>query len=267
MQTKEDADRLRTLGIPAENLFIAGNLKFDVPIPSSSNVTAEELKTRFKLDSEVPLILAASTHAPEERIILESIKQVRTKQPVRLLLAPRKPERFDEVATLLQKSGLSWARRKSPADPNDANVDVILLDTIGELPATFTLAQIVFVGGSLMKQGGHNVVEPAAAGVPVVTGPHTDNFHNIIELMKEAGAIIQLPEAESRVAGNELASAFAILLESPAERDDLGRRAKQLVIENQGATDKTLKLIAPLFAGASRESSPKDQLLANAHTS
>src|SRR5215207_491242 len=196
MQSETDAKRLEELGMPKEKLFTAGNLKFDAELANELGGKTEELRTRFAFDSTLPLILGASTHAPEEQIMLESIQKLRQKQPVRLMLAPRHPERFNEVASLLQKSGLSWTRRTNPPNPNDANATVILLDTIGELPATYALAQIVFVGGSIVDKGGHNVLEPAAAGVAVVTGAHTHNFHAIVDLMLEAHAIVQLPALE-----------------------------------------------------------------------
>jgi 3-deoxy-D-manno-octulosonic-acid transferase len=172
--------------------------------------------------------------------MLESLKQLRTKQPVRLMIAPRHPERFNEVAASIRKSGLSWARKTNSPQPEDADAVVILLDTIGELPATYSLADVVFVGGSLVDKGGHNVLEPAAAGAAVVTGAHTHNFHAIVDLMVEAGAIVQLPPV---ITIEEITNVFAELLASIEERDALGRRAKQLVTDNQGATDRTIKLI------------------------
>mgnify|MGYP003289777476 CR=1 FL=1 len=255
MQSEADAARLEELGMPKERLFTAGNLKFDAELGTELTGKTEELRKRFAFDSSLPLILAASTHAPEEQIILETIQKLRQKQPVRLMLAPRHPERFNEVAGLLQKSGLSWTRRTNPPNPNDANATVILLDTIGELPATYALAQIVFVGGSIVDKGGHNVLEPAAAGATVVTGAHTHNFHAIVELMNEAGALVQLPVLENAAASDELAYVFEKLLASPAEREELGRRAKQLITTNQGAADRTMQLIAPPI------------IAANAHTS
>ena len=122
---------------------------------------------------------------------------------------------------------------------------MILLDTIGELPATYALAQIVFVGGSIVDKGGHNVLEPAAAGATVVTGAHTHNFHAIVELMNEAGALVQLPPLEDAAASDEIAYVFEKLLANPEEREELGRRAKQLITANQGAADRTMQLIAP----------------------
>ena len=266
MQSEIDAQRLETLGMPREKLFAAGNLKFDAELGSALSTKTEEIRSRFGTDSAAPLILAASTHAPEEVLILESLKQLRTTQPVRLMIAPRRPERFNEVAALLQKSGLSWTRRTNPPDSNDANATVILLDSIGELPATYSLAQIVFVGGSIVDRGGHNVLEPAAAGAAVVTGAHTHNFHAIVDLMEEAGAIMQLPAVEGAVAVEELTHAFAKLLANAAEREVLGRRAKQLVTDNRGAAARTLELITPLLSGGPHSSSATDTMLA-AHTS
>jgi len=266
MQSEIDAQRLETLGMPREKLFAAGNLKFDAELGSALSTKTEEIRSRFGTDSAAPLILAASTHAPEEVLILESVKQLRTTQPVRLMIAPRRPERFNEVAALLQKSGLSWTRRTNPPDSNDANATVILLDSIGELPATYSLAQIVFVGGSIVDRGGHNVLEPAAAGAAVVTGAHTHNFHAIVDLMEEAGAIVQLPAVEGAVAVEELTHAFAKLLANAAEREVLGRRAKQLVTDNRGAAARTLEFITPLLSGGPHSSSATDTMLA-AHTS
>jgi len=208
MQSETDAQRLEALGMPNDKLFTAGNLKFDAELGHDLSDTTHEIATRFGLRSDVPLILAASTHAPEEQLILESLKQLLAKQPARLMLAPRHPERFNEVASLIQNSGLNWARRMNLPEPTDANATVILLDTIGELPATYLLATVVFVGGSIVDKGGHNVLEPAAAGATVVTGAHTHNFHAIVELMNEAGALVQLPALEDAAASDELAFVF-----------------------------------------------------------
>lgn len=266
MQSETDARRLEDLGMQKEKLFTAGNLKFDAELASELTGKTEELRTRFAFDRSVPLILAASTHASEEQIMVESIQKLRQKQPVRLMLAPRHPERFNEVASLLQKSGLTWTRRTNPSNANDANATVVLLDTIGELPATYALADVVFVGGSIVDKGGHNVLEPAAAGATVVTGAHTHNFHAIVELMNEAGALVQLPALEGAVASDEIAYVFENLLASPAEREELGRRAKQLITANQGAADRTMQLIAPLFSTETNARSQPDPVLA-AHTS
>src|SRR5215207_2317752 len=268
MQSETDAQRLQALGMPAERLFTAGNLKFDAEVGSDLAAKTAEISERFGLQSpfqsQTPLILAASTHAPEEEIILESFKQLN--QPVRLMLAPRHPERFNEVASLVQNSKLSWARRTNPPDANDASATVILLDTIGELPATYSLASVVFVGGSIVDKGGHNVLEPAAAGRAVVTGAHTHNFHAIVQLMKGAGAIVQLAPAERPYVIQELTKTLARLLADSDERAELGLRARQLVTNNQGAAERTLQLIAPLLSTKQHESSRSESILAvNAH--
>ena len=262
MQSEKDAERLRELG--AKKVVVAGNLKFDVGIVDRQT----DLACRFRLNGEVPLVVAASTHAPEETIVLESFANVRQSQPLRLMLAPRRPERFNEVAKLIEASGLSWARRTSAPAATDANVEVILLDTIGELPATYSLATAVFVGGSIVDRGGHNVLEPAAHGVAVVTGAHTHNFHAIVDLLNEADAIVQLPPSEDAEAIANLTETFQRLLAEAEWRSGLGARAKQIIDANQGAAERTMKLIAPLFSAKQSGSTPSDSLLAaNAHTS
>jgi 3-deoxy-D-manno-octulosonic-acid transferase len=260
MQSEIDAARLRQLGMPPDRIHTAGNLKFDAGAAASSAEKTAQIRERFALNSDVPLILAASTHAPEEKIILESFKQLDGR--ARLMLAPRHPERFQEVASLIRDSGMTWARRTSAADSSDARASVILLDTIGELPATYQLAAVVFVGGSIVDRGGHNVLEPAAAGAPVVTGAHTHNFHAIVELLNEANAIVQLPPVPDAAAAVELARVFAELLSDPERRNELAARAKQLVLDNQGAAERTLKLIAPLLSSKHPDRPESNSLLA-----
>jgi 3-deoxy-D-manno-octulosonic-acid transferase len=267
MQSEADAHRLQILGIPGEKLFTGGNLKFDAEVGSDLADKTTEIGERFGLSSNVPLIVAASTHAPEEQIILESFKQLKRTQTLRLMLAPRHPERFNDVAAHVEKSGLSWSRRTSAPALKDCDADVILLDTIGELPAVYSLAEIVFVGGSIVNRGGHNVLEPAAAGTAVVTGAHTQNFQAIVSKMNQAHAIVQLPAVEGDEAVRELTEALTELLSNPALRENLARRAKQLVTDNQGATEKTLQLIAPLLSTRQPGQSQSDSILANAHTS
>lgn len=146
MQSEADAKRLAALGLNANKLFTAGNLKFDSDSTSSTAEATEMFRERFGFRETEPLILAASTHSPEEKIILESFQTLRKQGKVRLMIAPRRPERFQEVANLLASSGLKWARRTDPAQPGDSSAEVVLLDTIGELPAVYSLATVVFVG-------------------------------------------------------------------------------------------------------------------------
>lgn len=266
MQSEVDAGRLRELGMPVERIHTAGNLKFDAKDVSVPTQRTFEIQTRFGLRPDMFLILAASTHSPEEKILLEGFKQLDV--PARLMIAPRHPERFQEVATLIRESGLSWARRTDAPDAANAGARIILLDTIGELPAIYSLATVVFVGGSIVDRGGHNVLEPAAAGTPVVTGAHTHNFHAIVSLLNEAGAIVQLPPVEGSDASQELSRALNDLLASPERRIELATRAKELIASNQGAAERTVKLIAPLLSTTRQDRSESNSILtANAQTS
>jgi 3-deoxy-D-manno-octulosonic-acid transferase len=265
MQSEKDADRIQALGMSLQRTFTSGNLKFESQIYTDKST---DLGLRFELDMKVPLVVAASTHAPEEKIVLESFKRLRQSREVRLMIAPRRPERFNEVAELIEASGLAWSRRTNPPDSGDAHAEVILLDTIGELPATYSLATAVFVGGSIVDRGGHNVLEPAAHGVAVVTGAHTHNFHAVVDLLNEADAIVQLPPVEGAEAVTKLTEVFQRLLADAEWRSGLGARAKQIIDANQGAAERTMKLIAPLISIKQPGSSPSDSLLpANAHTS
>ena len=259
MQSEQDAERILQLGMTKERVFSAGNLKFEA-VGNTDQKT--DFKNRFGLQSDVPLVLAASTHAPEEKIVLESLRKLRESQPgVRLMIAPRHPERFNEVAELIGASGLSWARRTDAPASTDTSATVILLDTIGELPSTYSYASVVFVGGSIVDRGGHNVLEPAAHGVAVITGAHTHNFHAIVALLNEAKAILQLGPVEGGEAVVALSEALRRLLVNEEWRRELGERAKQLIAANQGAVEKTMKLIAPLFAQTQSNNSRPDSLL------
>lgn len=250
MQTNGDAQRIRTLGLEQSKVFVTGNLKFDAGTISVSGTVAADFRERFNISNHAPLVLAASTHAPEESILLEAVKKLAT-GPVsglRLILAPRHPERFAEVATLLERSGLAWTKRTNAAALIDENCNVILLDTIGELVSLYSLASVVFVGGSIANHGGHNVVEPAAAGVAIVTGSHTHNFDAIVEEFVAHGALIQLQSASPEVLEENLTGLFKELLLNQQYRDQVGQKARSLVGQNLGATDRTLKLLDSILS-------------------
>ncbi len=250
MQANADAERISTLGIDQGKVFVTGNLKFDAGSIPFSNTVAAEFRKRFNISNDAPLILAASTHAPEESILLEAIQRLANPSgsSVRLILAPRHPERFSEVAELMAKSGLDWSRRTSAAGPMDENCSVILLDTIGELASLYSLASVVFVGGSIAKHGGHNIIEPAATAAAIVTGAHTHNFDAIVKAFVANGALIQLPPASAEVLKVEIARVFEELLLNKQHRDQLGQRARRLVEQNLGATDRTLKLLDSILS-------------------
>jgi len=254
MQTEADAERLRSLGMDESKTLVSGNLKFDAGTMPPTGSLTREFRERFKLTDDSGLILAASTHAPEEVIILNSLRQVisqtesKTESKPRLIVAPRHPERFTEVADLLKASGLRWARRTSPSDASDGQAEVVLLDSIGELNSIYQLASIVFVGGSIAKTGGHNILEPAALGAAVITGPHTYNFQSIVETFVKAGAIIQLKPMSDSAAIVELANVISELLADPARRRELGGLAQSLVNENRGATERTLESLSSILS-------------------
>ena len=253
MQTEADAERLRALGMNTDNTFVSGSLKFDagtMPPTESADSLRTGFRERFKLADESPLILAASTHAPEERIILDAFRAVVSKSEPgpRLMIAPRHPERFAEVAALIEASGFRWTRRTAPAKVVDEQAEVILLDSIGELPSLYSLATIVFVGGSIAKTGGHNILEPAAIGACVITGAHTQNFQSIVETFVKAGAVVQLQPMSDSEATVEMADVILQLLADPGRRIRLGELARSLVNENLGATERTLQLIGPILS-------------------
>jgi 3-deoxy-D-manno-octulosonic-acid transferase len=232
-----------------DKVFVSGNLKFDAGTMPLARPLAHELQQRFGSPSR-PLLLAASTHAPEEQILIEAFSKLQSNDPKpRLLIAPRHPERFAEVASLIAATGLSWTRRTAAPSAQDREHDLILLDTIGELPAAYSLATIVFVGGSLSQTGGHNILEPAALESCIVTGAHTHNFAAVVKTFVQADALIQLPPLEEASAASTLAQLFSELLNDRSRREQLGRRAKLMVEENVGATERTMQLIAPLLQG------------------
>jgi 3-deoxy-D-manno-octulosonic-acid transferase len=248
MQTKTDANRIFGLGMDAKRVKISGNLKFDAGAMQVATDTTQYICDRFKLDN-AQLILAASTHAPEERIILDSFNHLRVKWPgARLMIAPRHPERFSEVAALIKATYSNYSRRSDMPAKSDAESEIILLDTIGELPSVYSLATVVFVGGSIANTGGHNILEPAAAGACVVTGAHTHNFQAIVETFAKADAVVQLPHLPEAGAAAELASTISELLDDSERREQIGARARNLVNQNRGATRRTIDLLTPLLS-------------------
>lgn len=253
MQTETDAERMRALGISHERVKVTGNMKFDMDIDAGVHARTEEFRRRFGFGNGRPLIVAASTHDPEERIAIDAYKELRIQSVTgspRLLIAPRHPERFIQTASLLRDSGLKWAQRSDSPKTTDASCDAILLDSIGELRAAYPLADIVFVGGSIAPSGGHNVLEPIVAGKCVVTGAHTSNFAAIMNTFVEAKALVQLPPVSEEEASSALAAVFKELLANDDMRDTLASRARGLVEQNRGATEYTIDLLEKLWKEA-----------------
>jgi len=243
MQGENDARGFESLGVPADKIRITGNVKFDLEIDDNEKSLTENFRDRFGFSYDKPLIVAASTHSPEEKWIIEGFQRVYhlMEGKPRLLIAPRHPQRFDDVAAILGGAGFSVVRRSTKPSIDDKKSEVVLLDSIGELRAVYPLAEIVFVGGSLMPHGGQSILEPAAAGKAIITGPYTHNFDSVVREFLDHKALIQLPEAvrESLVV-ERIYETFAMLLREPIERDSLGSNAFALMRMSRGATSSTI---------------------------
>ena len=247
MQSQTDAERIVELGLDPAKVSVCGSIKFDAGKMGGSSAIASDFSERFNITETTPLLIAASTHESEESIVLAALAKVRH-PALRLVLAPRHPERFAQVAALLDQSGLKWSRRSSPPDPTDKTSEVILLDSIGELSSLYPLAKLVFVGGSFSRTGGHNILEPAAVGAAIVTGPHTFNFADITKAFVRAGAIVQLNAGNNQESIDSLSAAISDLVSNEEHRIALQTKAKRLVEQNLGATDRTIQLLEELIA-------------------
>ena len=188
------------------------------------------------------MVIAASTLKGEEDHVLEAFQRIRaTMTTALLIIAPRKPERFDDVERLVRKAGWNVARRTELRVDAEPRNDVVILDTIGELAQVFQVATVVFVGGSLVDAGGHNILEPAVFGKPIVFGPHMDNFVEIARTFLDNGAAVQVRN------GRELETTLLELLGDPVRRASLGAAARALVEANRGARTKSLAVLAELL--------------------
>ena len=250
MQENGDATRLMSLGLRASKARVTGNLKFDHDLDAKENSLTGILRERFGFTVDAPLIIAASTHSPEEKWILDAFKEVwksSGQNLPRLMIAPRHPERFAEVTELIKSSGFTWVRRSEKMSSRDKTAEIILLDSIGELRAAYPLAEIVFVGGSLIPHGGQSIFEPAAAGNAIVTGPYTSNFEAAVAEFLDKEAIVQIESVTEKDAAAKVASELKLLLSSPDSRRKLGKNALEVIDNNRGAAKRTVEYIAPLF--------------------
>jgi len=248
MQDNADAKRLMQLGIHGSKVKVTGNIKFDQSYEDSG--LTEILRKRFAVSADAPLIVAASTHAPEERWILDAFKQVWKNAPdklPRLLIAPRHPERFAEVTGWIKETGFNWVRRSENESERDKTAEIILFDSIGELRAVYPLAEIVFVGGSLIPHGGQSVLEPATCGKAIVTGFYTMNFAAAVKEFTAKDALVQLSQTGEKYIVRKLAEVFERLLRDAKERENLARNAFAVIEKNRGATEKTIENLKPFL--------------------
>jgi 3-deoxy-D-manno-octulosonic-acid transferase len=242
-QTEGDRKRLIEIGAPKSRITVAGNLKFDVAAPSLPEIVAT-LRENFHTSGANPILVCGSTMEGEEGALLSAFRNILAAHPKALMiLAPRHPERFPQVAALIEQLGFRMWRRSlwNENQRNDQSLagGVLLADTIGELAALYSLATVAFVGGSLVPRGGHNVLEPALFGVPVVTGNHYENFRGIVDFFASRNAV--------RIVGlAELPLVFMDLIDNDDERATLGRNGLAALEAQRGATARTMAALRQL---------------------
>jgi 3-deoxy-D-manno-octulosonic-acid transferase len=251
VQTERDRQRLIASGAPGERLQVTGNLKFDSPLPEPKAALEAMLTT---VATGRAVMVAGSTMPGEDAIIIDAFTAVAVERAL-LILAPRHPERAAAVLQQVRQRGLRCALRSTlPAEPTATtttpkttepedltSLEVIVLDTLGELASLYRLADIAFIGGTLVPTGGHNPLEPAHFAKPIVVGPAMDNFRDMAEQFDDADAWRRAAD------GDELARIITDWLDDPATARDFGQRAQQLLVANRGAVDRTLRWIRPLF--------------------
>ena len=238
-QSQRDADRFRSLGAAQERTWVTGNIKFDVELPEDLEIRGRELR-RDNFEDR-PVWVAASTHDGEEEQVLDAHSIVRQRFPDALLvLIPRHPERFPYVRAMLHRSGLRFISR-TESMPCKSDVEVFLGDTMGEVPLFYAAANVAFVGGTLVPVGGHNLLEPAALGKPVVTGPHLFNTQDIANMFENLGASITVNNAD------QLGETVADLFANPETAKDIGNRGLEILQRNRGSLDRLLTLLEPLI--------------------
>jgi 3-deoxy-D-manno-octulosonic-acid transferase len=238
-QSEDDAGRFLSLGAAPERTCVMGNIKFDYePDPQ---IIDQGKAVREALFGKRPVWIAASTHEGEEQLVLDVHETLRSqREDVLLVLVPRHPERFAAVRELVKRRGFDVVARTESRPVGDA--EVFLCDTMGEVPLFYAASDVAFVAGSLAPIGGHNLLEPAALGVPVVTGPHNFNAQDIADLFIQKGACRRVSDPQ------ELAVTVSELLANPDEAGRLGRAGQRLLDENRGALERLLVLLEPLLS-------------------
>jgi 3-deoxy-D-manno-octulosonic-acid transferase len=244
MQTAEDAARITAIGAHRDAVHVTGNLKYDVPLVHADPQRVAQLKGKYHIPGSAFVFTAASTHEGEDEPALAAYQALLASGGAHfLILAPRHPERAPAVAELLAKRGIPFTLRSQlPANGETLPAGAaLLLDTVGELAGLYAASDLVFVGGSLVATGGHNPLEPASCGVPVLFGPHMENFREIAALFLASGAGVQVPDAAG------LSAAAIALAASDRDRREMGERGTQLLQQSSGATERHLDLAGTLL--------------------
>ncbi len=238
-QSRADADRFRSLGASSVRTWVIGNIKFDIELPKT--LVADGRRLRQQLFGDRRVWIAASTHEDEEEQALAAHALLRERFPdLLLVLVPRHPERFRDVGKLVEQRGFQCVHRTAETSYDEAT-EVFLVDTMGELPLFYAASDVAFVGGSLVPVGGHNLLEPAALGLPVVSGPHVFNAEDIADMFFELGAILLVHDS------NELASSVGDLIADPDAAAKIGEMGRKIVLENRGSLSKLRGLLEPLI--------------------
>ena len=252
MQSEESARRIIDIGAERDRVVVTGSLKFDsleVPGSAPADRGRNRVLRYFRISPDRPVFIAASTLKGEEEHVLEAFQRVRaTMTDALLIIAARKTERFADVERMARRAGWNVMRRSELRVDSEPRCDVVILDTLGELAQVFQVATAVFVGGSLVDAGGHNILEPAVFGKPIIFGPYMQNFAEIAQTFLDNGAAIQIQS------GRELEAAMLELLGDPVKRARLGAAARALVEANRGARGRSLAAIAQLLAPVSGQS-------------
>jgi len=238
-QSEQDAERFRSIGASSERTHVVGNIKFDFSLPP--NIESQGAELRRLLGMDRPVWVAGSTHAREEDVLVAAHRQLRARYAQALLvLVPRHPPRFGEVADSLRAQGVNFVTRTSGA-PTAGSTEVFLVDKLGELLAFYAAADVAFVGGSLVPIGGHNLLEPASLGLPVLAGPNNFNSADIARMLVDCGAVRIVDDAPS------LAAAIGELLADPAARTGMGANGRKAIEANRGAVRRLMEFLEPLL--------------------
>jgi 3-deoxy-D-manno-octulosonic-acid transferase len=249
MQTAEDAKRIAAMGAQPENIHVTNNLKYDIPVAGLPEERSRELRDAYHIPSSILVFTAGSTHQGEEELVIKTYKELAGgSSNVFLILAPRHPERAVKVSDLLRNEGIGHKLRSGLDNhsPQFRPGEVLLLDTVGELASLYAISDLVFVGGSLVPIGGHNILEPASMKVPVIFGPFMNNFREITAMILKINGAVQISD------GLELTTSVRVLLEDEDKRHEIGANGARLLDENRGSTERHMEIIASFLENPSQ---------------